>query len=88
MSRYSFRGKGSDKVSSLRYQTRRGKINRNTPKVEETGNLGRRPIKNLRRRKWSSYKRRWRITWFGAGKLFFGGLSFPEHHFWIRFRCS
>jgi hypothetical protein len=30
---YSFRGEGSDKVLILWFQTRRGKLNRNTPKI-------------------------------------------------------
>jgi hypothetical protein len=37
--RYSFRGEGSDKDFSLQSQTRRGKLSRNTPKIQETGNL-------------------------------------------------
>jgi hypothetical protein len=35
----SFRGEGSDKDFSLQFQTRRGKLSRNTPKIQETGNL-------------------------------------------------
>jgi hypothetical protein len=65
----------------------RGKINRNTPKIQETGNLRKRSVKKLRRRKWSSYRRRWRITWFSGGSFFFRGLSFSEDHLWIGFRC-
>jgi hypothetical protein len=37
--RYNFRGEGSDKDFSLQSQTRRGKLSRNTSKIQETGNL-------------------------------------------------
>jgi hypothetical protein len=33
------RGEGSDKDFSLQSQTRRGKLSRNTPEIQETGNL-------------------------------------------------
>jgi hypothetical protein len=62
MPKYSFRGEGSDKVFSLQSQTRRGKLSRNTPEIQEMGNLRKRSVKKMRRRKWSSYRRRWRIT--------------------------
>jgi hypothetical protein len=39
MPRNNFIGKGSDKDFSLQSQTRGGKLSRNTPKIEETGNL-------------------------------------------------
>jgi hypothetical protein len=86
--RYSFRGEGSDKDFSLQSQTRGGKLNRNTPEIQEMGNFRKRSAKKLRRRKWSSYRRRWRITWFGGESFSFRGLSFPENHLRISFRCS
>jgi hypothetical protein len=39
MPRYSFRGEGSDKDFSLQSQTRRGKLSRNTPEIQEMGNF-------------------------------------------------
>jgi hypothetical protein len=36
--KYHFRGEGSDKDFSLQSQTRRGKLSRNTPEIQETGN--------------------------------------------------
>jgi hypothetical protein len=86
--RYNFRGEGSDKDFSLQSQTRGGNLNRNTPEIQETGNFRKRSAKKLRRRKWSSYRRRWWITWFGGGSFSFRGLSFSENHLRISFRCS
>jgi hypothetical protein len=37
--RNNFRREGSDKDFSLQSQTRRGKLSRNTPKIQETRNL-------------------------------------------------
>jgi hypothetical protein len=52
------------------------------------GNFRKKSAKKLRRRKWSSYRRRWWITWFGGESFSFRGLSFPENYLWISSRCS
>jgi hypothetical protein len=62
MLRYNFRGEGSDKDFSLQSQIRRGKLSRNTPKIQETRNFRKRSARKLRRRKRSSYRRRWKTT--------------------------
>jgi hypothetical protein len=58
MSRYNFKGKGSDKDFSLQSQTGRGKLSRNTPEIQEVGNFRKWSARRLRRRKWSFYRRR------------------------------
>jgi hypothetical protein len=86
--RYNLKGEGSDKDLSLQSQTREGKLNRNTPKIQEMRSFRKRSIKKLRRRKWSSYRRIWWITWFDDKSLSFRDISFPENHLRISFRCS
>jgi hypothetical protein len=73
---------------SLQFHTGRGKCSRNTPEIQETGNFRKRSARKLRRRKWSFYRRIWWITWFGSGSFSFRGLSFPENHLRISYKCS
>jgi hypothetical protein len=88
MPKYNLRGEGSDKDFSLQSQTRRGKLNMNTFKIQEMGNFKKTSTGKLRRRKWSFYRRRWKITWFNGGRFSFRGLSFYDNHLRISFKCS
>jgi hypothetical protein len=44
------------------------------------GNFRKSSARKMRRRKWSFYKRGWKITWFSGGSFSFRGLSFSDNH--------
>jgi hypothetical protein len=58
------------------------------PKFRKQETSKSRSARKLRRRKWSSYRRRWRITWFNGDGFSFRGLSFSKDHLWLSLRCS
>jgi hypothetical protein len=82
-------GERSDKAFSLPSQTRRGKLNRNTPKIQSLGNSNRRYKKRMKSINWSSYRimKFIRNTWFNSRITFMKGLSFSDNFLWVCFRC-
>jgi hypothetical protein len=79
----------SDKDFSLPSQTRRGKLNKTTPKIQSLGNSNRRYNIRLKRRNWSSYRimKGIRNTWFNSRITFMKGLSLSDKFLWVCFRC-